>query len=154
MSAQDFIGSLRTAPIQERVRFTESGVSHWSVRTSISGRGRDDTLFFPFFFSFASVREPSGDRLVTQRPWVSTREYGGWNRARERGRSGDMPEMVKKKQRDATSATECRHSFSLCCFFRGDPQLKEIAAAVHSWVKPAFFHCPRWSKFVFFLFFL
>lgn len=64
-------------------------------------------LFLLFFFFFgASVREPSGDRLVAQRPRVSTREYGGWNRTGERGRSGDMSEMVKQKQRDASSFTE------------------------------------------------
>lgn len=71
---------------------------------------KEDPQAFPFFFfSFffgASVREPSGDRLVTQRPRVSTREYGGWNRTGERGRSGDMSEMVKQKQRDASSLTE------------------------------------------------
>lgn len=68
-------------------------------------------LFFFFFFppllSSASVRKPSGDQLgFARRPWVSTREYGGWDCTGERGGDGGMPEMVKKKQREAISFHE------------------------------------------------
>lgn len=49
-------------------------------RSHIHLRRRADLhAFFFSFFVFASVRKPSGDQLVTRRPWVSTREYGGWD---------------------------------------------------------------------------
>lgn len=96
--------------------------------------GRIRTLFsflsfFFFFFSSASVREPSGDQLVTQRPWVSTREYGGWDRAGERGRDGDMPEMVKETQRRASSLMKCGNSFSPCCSAEAASCLKDRACS-------------------------
>lgn len=109
-------------PIQPLVRFTESGGSHWTAPTSVC-EWEDPYGFFsplsptppspspPLPSTSTSVREPSGDRLVTQRPWVSTREYGGWDCTGERGRDGDMPAMVKKKQRDASCFNEVSTQF-------------------------------------------
>lgn len=97
-------------------------------RSHIHLRRRADLHDF-FFFFFALVRKPSGDQLVTRRPWVSTREYGGWRCTGERERDGDMPEMVKKQQRDASSLMKCRNSFSLCCSPEAASGLK-IARAV------------------------
>lgn len=131
MSATNLTGCLREAAIQAHVRCTESGSAHWAVRVSI-WRRRIHRLFlfssFLFFFG-ASVREPSGDRLVTQRPRVSTREYGSWNRTGERGRSGDMSEMVKQKQRDASSLTECQGTLIWESFSKAVYSLKNRACS-------------------------
>lgn len=131
MSATNLTGCLREAAIQAHVRCTESGSTHWAVRVSI-WRRRIHRLFlfssFLFFFG-ASVREPSGDRLVTQRPRVSTREYGSWNRTGERGRSGDMSEMVKQKQRDASSLTESQGTLIWESFSKAVYSLKNRACS-------------------------
>lgn len=93
-------------------------------------RGGSARFAFLFFSPpSASVREPSGDQLVTRRPWVSTREYGGWVCAGERGRYGDMPAMVKKKQRDASSSAKCRNSRSLCRFPEAASGFKNCACS-------------------------
>ena len=106
-----------------------SGEAHTGQRRTLDrlhirltgGRVHTSFFFFSFLFFFflslspASVREPSGDQLVTRRPWVSTREYGGWARTGERRGDGDMPEMVKKKQRDASSSMKCGDGVSVRC---------------------------------------
>lgn len=73
--------------------YREAAIGPFAHPFEEGGFQRFSFLFFPLF----PVREPSGDRLVTQRLWVSTREYGGWDCAGERGRNGDMPAMVKKE---------------------------------------------------------
>lgn len=80
----------------------------WTVHTSIWGRGRPWTQIFPTpLSSSSSVRKPSGDQLVTRRPRVSTREYGGWVCPGERRGDGDVPDMVKDRQRDPSSLMKC-----------------------------------------------
>lgn len=106
MEALNLTGSLRSASIQARAMFTRTRRQPL-VRSRIRLRRREGVFFF-----FAPVREPSGDRLVTQRLWVSTREYGGWDRTGERGRNGDMSAMVKKKQRAASCVMKCPNSCS------------------------------------------
>lgn len=66
------------------------------------GPGR--RFFPPPLSSSSSVRKPGGDQLVTRRPWVSTREYGGWVCPGERRGDGDVPDMVKDRQRDPLSS--------------------------------------------------
>ena len=124
------------------------------------GSGRLFLFFFlpssssaSFFSLFASVREPSGDQLVTRRPWVSTREYGGWDRAGDRGGDGDKPEMVKEKQRGASFFNQVSTQLPACAAFPPLGLLPEnVAPALHcrgagaSVFSP---RCPRWSKFVF-----
>lgn len=130
MSATNLTGCLREAAIQAHVRCTESGSAHWAVRVSIWRRRIHRLfLFSSFLFFGASVREPSGDRLVTQRPRVSTREYGSWNRTGERGRSGDMSEMVKQKQRDASSLTESQGTLIWESFSKAVYSLKNRACS-------------------------
>lgn len=153
----------RAVPIQARVRSTASRGCRWTVHTSVSRRREDPDDFFFFFlpssssasfFSlFASVREPSGDQLVTRRPWVSTREYGGWDRAGDRGGDGDKPEMVKEKQRGASFFNQVSTQLPACAAFPPLGLLPEnVAPALHcrgagaSVFSP---RCPRWSKFVF-----
>lgn len=100
---------------------------------------------------FAPVREPSRDRLVTQRLWVSTREYGGWDCTGERGRDGDMPAMVKKKQRDASYLLKCRHSFNSCCFSEGGgSSFSYCSRSLYEGLTERFSSVLGWSKFVFF----
>lgn len=147
MSPLNLTGCLHAAPIQQRSEvYRQQGQS--LVRSDIHHRKEGGFLFFPC----ASVREPSGDRLVTQRPWVSTREYGGWNCTGERRGSGDKPEMVKKKQRDA-SCVKCVDSFSLCCVLWVGPRLEKTRLQFIEGLKsPALFPVSsRWSKFVFFM---
>lgn len=88
------------------------------------------TLSYPFVSSVVSlegseldrsafeVREPSGDRLVSQqRPCVSTREYGGLECPGERGSTGDMAEMVMAKQRDSRALVKFATSLRWSCFY-------------------------------------
>ena len=119
-----------------------AGGCHWTARTSVRPRREGGGVFF-FFCCSASVREPSGDRLVTQRPWVSTREYGGWDRAGERGRDGDMPAMVKREtKRNASCSEQVSGDFDLL-FPRRPHRLQLIVGS-----KPSVLSPPRWSKFV------
>lgn len=82
----------------------------WTVHTSV----RRDLYDFPHplssFSSSSSVRKPNGGQLVTRRPCVSTREYGGWVCTGERGGDGDVPEMVKERQTDASPLMKCPNS--------------------------------------------
>ncbi|KAF0026384.1 hypothetical protein F2P81_021121 [Scophthalmus maximus] len=66
---------------------------------------------------YPTVREPSGDRLVTQRPWVSTPESMAAGLAPE---SGDVPATVKEKQRDASSVMKWRNTLISCRFSAAD----------------------------------
>lgn len=129
MSATNLTGCLREAAIQGGVQKAEAPIGLFAY-PSDEGGSTGFSFFLLFFFFFgASVREPSGDRLVTQRPRVSTREYGGWNRTGERGRSGDMSEMVKQKQRDASSLTESQGTLIWESFSKAVYSLKNRACS-------------------------
>lgn len=86
------------------------------------GGGRIHKLFF--FFSLPRYGSLEGTSWFYAAACGSPpREYGGWDCTGERGRDGDMPEMVKGKQRRASSLMKCRDSLCLCRLF---PEALEI----------------------------
>lgn len=100
-------------------------LSHSALHSSLSEtRTRAEAAIGQFVHpsdeggSAFEVREPSGDRLVSQqRPCVSTREYGGLECPGERGSTGDMAEMVMAKQRDSRALVKFATSLRWSCFY-------------------------------------